>query len=94
MKKAIIYTRGADREEQKKHCEEYARKRGYYVVASDMDWEDIEKTVIIGDVDAVIVVDLARITRKYAEYVSTKNIFKVFGVRLVIAPNFKGGKVR
>ena len=70
------------------------QKRGYYVVASDMDWEDIEKTVIIGGVDAVIVVDLARITRKYAEYVSTKNIFKVFGVRLVIAPNYKGGKVR
>lgn len=94
MKKAIIYTRGANAEEQKRHCEEYARKRGYYVVASEMDWEDVEKTVIIGGIDAVIVVDLSRITRKYAEYISTKNIFKVFGVRLVVAPNFKGGKVR
>lgn len=94
MKKAIIYTRGATAEEQKRHCEEFSRNNGYYVVASDMDWEDIEKTVIIGGIDAVIVVDLARITRKYAEYISTKNIFKVFGVRLVIAPNYKGGKVR
>lgn len=94
MKNAIIYTRGATAEDQKRHCEEYARNNGYYVVASDMDWEDIEKAVVIGGVDAIIVVDMARITRKYAEYISIKNIFDVFGVRLVIAPNFKRGKVR
>lgn len=94
MKKAIIYTRGATAEEQKRHCEEYARNNGYYVVASDMDWEDIEKSIVIGGVDAVIVVNLTRITRKYAEFVSIKNVFEVFGVELLVAPNFKGGKVR
>ena len=94
MKNAIIYTRGATAEDQKRHCEEFARNNGYYVVASDMDWEDIEKTVIIGDVDAVIVADLTRITRKYKQYLSIKNVFDVFGVEMVVAPNFKGGKVR
>lgn len=94
MKKAIIYTRGATAEDQKRHCEEFARNNGYYVVASEMDWEDIEKTVILGDVDAVIVADLTRITRKYKQYLSIKNVFDVFGVEMVVAPNFKGGKVR
>lgn len=94
MKKAIIYTRGADREDQKAHCEEYARENGYYVVASDMDWEDIEKSILIGDVDAVIVVNLTRITRKYAEFVSIKNVFEVFGVELLVAPNFKRREVK
>ena len=94
MKRAIIYTRGATAEEQKRHCEEFARNNGYYVVASDMDWEDIEKEVIIGGIDAVIVVDLARITRKYNQYLSIKNVFDVFGVEMVVAPNFKGGKVK
>lgn len=94
MKNAIIYTRGATAEEQKRHCEEFARNNGYYVVASDMDWEDIEKVVVIGGVDAIIVVDMARITRKYKQYLSIKNVFDVFGVEMVVAPNFKGGKVR
>lgn len=94
MKNAIIYTRGATAEDQKKHCEEFARNKGYYVVSSDMDWEEVENAVISGGADAVIVVDMARITRKYAEYLSIKSAFNVFGTRLVVAPNFKRGQVK
>lgn len=91
---AVIYTRGADREEQARHCEEFAKANGIYVVSSDMDWEDIEKTVVLGEIDAVIVTDMSRITRKAKEYYSIKNIFDVFGTRIIAAPNYKRGAVK
>ena len=91
---AVIYTRGADREEQARHCEEFAKANGIYVVSSDMDWEDIEKTVVLGEIDAVIVTDMSRITRKMQEYFSIKNVFDVFGTKIVVAPNFKRSAIK
>ena len=89
---AIIYARGNDKEEQIKHCEEFAEKNGYYVCAAGLTLEEVESAVITGNVDAVIIVCPSRITRKRNAIISFEKLLAVFGTDLIIAPNYKGAK--
>lgn len=81
--KAVIYTRGQNREQQINECKEYAKRFEIEVVGIESEWNGVEQYVYNMKTDIVIVYDVSRITRKQDEYLSIRNKLDVFDVKII-----------
>lgn len=81
--KAVIYTRGQNREQQINECKEYAKQFEIEVVGIETEWDRVEQYVYNMKTDFVIVYDVSRITRKQNEYLSIANKLDIFDVKII-----------
>ena len=81
--KAVIYTRGQNREQQINECKEYAKRFEIEVIGIESEWNGVEQYVYNMKTDFVIVYDVSRITRKADEYISIVNKLSKFDVKII-----------
>lgn len=81
--KAVIYTRGQNREQQVEVCNEYASNRGIEVIGVESEWNGVEQYVYNMKTDFVIVYDVSRVTRKANEYISIADKLSKFDVKII-----------
>ena len=81
--KAVIYTRGQNRDQQINECKEYAKRFEIEVIGIEREWYGVEQYVYNMKTDLVLVYDITRITRKQDEYLSIANKLDVFDVKIV-----------
>lgn len=81
MKKAVIYTRGQNQQQQIEICREYAKEKGYTVIA-----EKNEKDDIVGEseMEVLLVATASRVTRKYEDFLFIEKMMSWYDVELVI----------
>lgn len=81
MKKAVIYTRGMNQERQIEICMEYAKEKGYTVIA-----QKNEKDNLIGEpeMEVLLVATASRVTRKYEDFLFIEKMMNWYDVELVI----------
>lgn len=80
-KAVVIYTRGANAEQQVKECEAYAEAKGYDVVGVIYDFEK-ELFKEIGNIDILIVSSLDRIARRTEEFYSVEAALAEDGIKI------------
>lgn len=81
---AMIYTRGNNAELQIAKCEKYASENGIEVIGI-ISYETSELYQELGNVDALIIANPARLTRHYEEYISIKKALAEDGIKIIIA---------
>lgn len=92
MKKAIIFVRGNEAEEQKKACLKYASENGYNVIETT---DNLRNALLKSkEYKTLIVSDVTRITRKAREYYIIVRDFEKSGINIVAvnAPKIKALK--
>lgn len=78
--RAAIYVRGNDPSFQEKRCIDYALSKSYDVLVVTDDLKEIAVPIINGEIDIIVSVNVARITRDYAKFIRMQNILKSHGV--------------
>lgn len=78
--RAVIYVRGSDERQQEERCLDYALSKNYDVLAVTNDMRDIAVPIISGDVDIIIAVNVARVSRDYIKFKRLQNILIKHGV--------------
>ena len=80
--KTIIFTRGGNSTKQIQVCEEYAKANGLEIVGIAKTEQELNKLVLGGYTESVIVSEAHR-SRK--EYIESEKMFNRFGVKLIAA---------
>ena len=83
--KTIIFTRGGNTNKQIQVCEEYARANDLEIVGIAKSEQELNKFVLGGYAECVIVSDATRISRRRDEYIESEKMFNRFGVKLLAA---------
>ena len=81
MKKAIIYVRGHNQEKQEVFCRVYARDKGYKVLYTTTDIEDVNNC------DILLVANHSRISRDKFKYYEIMKELKKKGIEVVSVSN-------
>ena len=83
--KSIIFTRGGNSTKQIQVCEEYAKANGLEIVGIAKTEQELNKLVLGGYTESVIVSEAHRISRSRKEYIESEKMFNRFGVKLIAA---------
>lgn len=83
--KTIIFTRGTRTTQQITKCEEYAKANDLEIVGIAKSEQELNKLVLGGVAECVLVSDVTRISRRRIEYIESEKMFNRFGVKLLAA---------
>lgn len=83
--KLLIYTRGGNEERQIAKCEEYAKEHGYTIIGKVNSDHDLSGHLASGNIDAVIVSEPSRVSRKRTQYIFAEKMLNMYGVKLLVA---------
>jgi DNA invertase Pin-like site-specific DNA recombinase len=83
--KTLVFVRGTNAKQQITACEEYAKANGLEIVGTAKTERELNKFVLGGGVECVIVSNATRISRSRIEYRETEKMFNRFGVKLIAA---------
>ena len=83
--KTIIFVRGTNAAKQIRDCEEYATANGLEIVGIAKSEQELNKFVLGGYAECVIVSEAHRISRSRMEYIQSEKMFNKFGVKLIAA---------
>lgn len=83
--KTIIFTRGGNTTKQIQACEEYAKANGLEIVGIAKSEQELNKLVLSGCAECVLVSEAHRISRSRKEYIESEKMFNRFGVKLIAA---------